>query len=258
MADRSLSTSEPLSKQGKPYLREQHRMTRTRVYRIWSAINRRCSNPNADDYARYGGRGITVCERWVKSFEAFYADMGEPPAGMQIDRIDNGKGYEPGNCRWVTSSANNRNRRDSVYVEFRGERLHIRELAERFGIRPATLAWRLKQGMSPEDAATKPLVDPNGYFEFKGERLSMSEICRRFGLERQTIERRMKRDGMSIEEAATTPLKRVPFIVTYEGRQMRLSELSTLTGIHELTLAYRIRTKGMSVDDAVQTPIARR
>ena len=72
----------------------------------------RCSNPNASGWEHYGGRGITVCARWLK-FESFLLDMGEPPRGMSIDRIDNDGDYEPGNCRWATQSAQNLNTRRS-------------------------------------------------------------------------------------------------------------------------------------------------
>lgn len=258
MADRSLSTTETPIKRKARANREQHRMRGTPLYGVWMAILRRCTNQNCKEYHRYGGRGITVCERWANSFMAFYADMGEQPPGMQIDRIDNDRGYEPGNCRWVTSQQNNRNRRDSVYVEFRGERLHIRELAERCGIGVNTLAWRIKTGMSVEDAATKDLTDHNSYVDFRGERISMAELSRRTGIDRETIRARMIRDGMSLEDAATLPLQRAPFLVTYQGQQMRLFELAELTGMDPGTLKYRIRTKGMTADDAVAMPTGRK
>lgn len=91
-------------------LNTQHGMTGSPTYISWQGMIRRCTNPSAADYHRYGGRGITVCQRW-RDFSAFLEDMGERPAGLTLDRIDNNRGYEPGNCRWSTVTEQNRNRR---------------------------------------------------------------------------------------------------------------------------------------------------
>jgi len=83
----------------------------TREYRAWHYMKTRCLNPHATAYPWYGARGITVCARWVESFEAFLADMGRCPPGYELDRINNDGNYEPGNCRWTTKIVNSNNRR---------------------------------------------------------------------------------------------------------------------------------------------------
>jgi hypothetical protein len=89
----------------------QHGRTGTPEYRSWRAMRRRCLNPNAHNYARYGGRGITVCASWASSFEAFLTDMGERPPGTTLDRIDVNGNYEPGNCRWADDETQRANTR---------------------------------------------------------------------------------------------------------------------------------------------------
>jgi hypothetical protein len=104
----------------------------------------RCLMTANKSYQYYGGRGITVCERWME-FEAFYQDMGDPANGMELDRIDNSKGYSPDNCRWVTHKENSRNTRRCRYLECNGERLLLTQWAEKLGISHPALHRRLKR-----------------------------------------------------------------------------------------------------------------
>jgi len=98
----------------------KHGMSRSRAYGIWKAMMQRCYNPNCSAYAYYGGRGIIVCECW-HSFVNFLIDMGEPPPGLSIDRINNDGNYEPTNCRWATPSEQNQNRRPPKLRVKRGD-----------------------------------------------------------------------------------------------------------------------------------------
>lgn len=93
---------------------ESHGMKKTKAYRTWCHMKDRCHNENDRSYIYYGARGISVCDEWRKSFLSFFNHIGEPPSPKhQIDRIDNNKGYEPNNVRWVLSSTNNQNRRST-------------------------------------------------------------------------------------------------------------------------------------------------
>lgn len=88
-----------------------HGQSETPEYRVWGCMKTRCYNKKTRSYKHYGGRGITVCKRWLHSFKAFYQDMGPKPfKKAQIDRINNDGNYEPSNCRWVTITENRRNR----------------------------------------------------------------------------------------------------------------------------------------------------
>lgn len=98
----------------------QHGMRTSREYSCWVSMKNRCLNQDSKDYARWGGRGVSVHPDWVASFEAFFSNVGRRPIGTTLDRIDNTKGYEPGNVRWATASEQGRNRSDSWNVEIDG------------------------------------------------------------------------------------------------------------------------------------------
>jgi hypothetical protein len=132
-----------------------HGMTDSRTWRSWKGMRRRCNEPTNVAYHKYGGRGIGVCERW-SSFALFLEDMGEAPAGMTLDRIDNDGDYSPENCRWATYREQANNRRDNAAVTYRGETHTYAEWSRRVGICRHTLRKRIHAGWTPERALTTP------------------------------------------------------------------------------------------------------
>lgn len=139
----------------------RHGMAHTGMYKAWAEMRRRCENPKSHAWADYGGRGIAVCERW-RLFENFLADMGERPLGASLDRIDNDKGYEPGNCRWATKQQQARNKRSNArHVAF-GEAKTCAEWVQdpRCAVTAEdSLKSRILRGWSVERAITEPPAD---------------------------------------------------------------------------------------------------
>lgn len=141
---------------GKDWCR-RHGMEGTLTYNTWSAVKQRCHNPESNLYKNYGGRGIKMFQEWYNDFSTFYKDMGEKPIGFSLDRIDPNGNYEPGNCRWASSKQQARNKRNTVYLSYKGERKPLAELAEIHGIKRKIVEWRLKNGWSVEDALEKAI-----------------------------------------------------------------------------------------------------
>lgn len=136
-----------------------HGQTETREYETWQAIKHRCCYSGHNRYHRYGGRGITVCDRWLHSFEAFFEDMGSRPGDdYSIERIDSDGPYSPENCRWATAKEQQNNRQGNVYFTYQGVTKTIAEWAHHTGISDATLRARLgRYGWSVADALETPV-----------------------------------------------------------------------------------------------------
>jgi hypothetical protein len=142
--------------------RNEHALSGTRIYSVWAAMHQRCYNKRAVHFGRYGGRGIKVCTRWCNIW-AFLEDMGHPPHGCSIDRIDNDGDYEPGNCRWATPEQQNENTSRNKYVEYNGTCQTIKAWAKEYNLQPRRVSERLNRGWSVERALTTPA--PIGYEE---------------------------------------------------------------------------------------------
>lgn len=121
----------------------------TTEYGIWTTMNQRCSNPNAQNYWRYGGSGICVCKQWKHDFKQFIADVGPRPSRKHsLDRFPNGSGnYEPGNVRWATVHQQNSNQRRRIKIEINGNKKSIYEWAREIGVVSGSTAYqRIKNG----------------------------------------------------------------------------------------------------------------
>jgi hypothetical protein len=130
-----------------------HGLAKIPEYKIWVSMKQRCFDVNSQAYADYGGRGITVCERWKKSFLAFYHDMGpRPSADHSIDREENDGDYEPDNCRWATYEEQNSNQRKTRRVEYEGKIWPLTHLVRHLGVPYHPFRGYLYRGYSVEDA----------------------------------------------------------------------------------------------------------
>jgi len=123
----------------------------SRVYKAWDAMKQRCQNPNEQYYCHYGGRGIKVCDRW-QVFENFYEDMGDPPMGFSLERVDNAKGYSPKNCIWADCKTQARNRRTNHYITINGETKCVSAWCESRELNKNTVMGRLCRGWSEKRA----------------------------------------------------------------------------------------------------------
>lgn len=126
----------------------RHGKTETRAYRAWCKMRGRCKNPREKFYRHYGGRGITICPEW-DSFEQFYADMGDPPEGMTLDRVNPNGNYEPSNCRWADWITQSQNRRNVIQVSDGDRTQALPAWAREIGIGASTLLARYRAGDRP-------------------------------------------------------------------------------------------------------------
>lgn len=130
----------------------KHGLTAHPLYKTWTGMLHRCLSPDHKSFPMYGGRGIKVCERW-KSVENFAADMGVPPDGKTLDRIDTNGDYEPSNCRWATPKEQQRNMRNNRLIGYMGRNICLKEAAEIAGLNYDMVVQRLnKYGWTVEQS----------------------------------------------------------------------------------------------------------
>jgi hypothetical protein len=145
-----------LWKETVPGNNKRHGKTRSNIYRLWSMMLDRCRNPENARYAQYGGRGIYVCARW-HVFANFYADMGDRPEGLTLNRIDNDGPYAPWNCEWATASSQARNKTNNKMLTLSGKTQSLAAWSEELGVKYNTLNTRVQRGWSDERVLTTPI-----------------------------------------------------------------------------------------------------
>jgi hypothetical protein len=215
---------------------------KTKEYYTWGCLKSRCLNPNDRSYHRYGGRGITVHADWIKSFDAFLEHVGPAPTPKHtIDRIDNARGYEPGNVRWATQTEQQRNRSSNRVLTLNGVSRLLVEWAEDLGVSGAVISERLKNGWSLERALTQP-KRPQHLVTYAGRTQNLNRWGKEVGITPQVISSRL-RSGWPVGRALG--LERAPPAVAdvlaeicevaSNKRDNDMTCLSKLTKIEELS-----------------------
>ncbi len=199
-----------------------HNKSKTPAYSSWASMKQRCLNVNNPSYPNWGGRGITICDRWLK-FEAFLADMGPRPAGTSLDRIDNDGPYAPENCRWATHQVQTTNSRQIRPLTLNGRTQLMGEWARELGMRStATLSQRLIRGMSEAEALSRPVGIPTPHrlpLTLNGRTQSRKAWSQELGIPLSTIARRVQH-GLSDAEALS--LSRSPRVKRHDPRSGRV------------------------------------
>lgn len=181
--------------------------------RSWKLAKRRCLDPNHEHYSRYGGRGISMCRKWLMSFDAFIADMGPKPNGTTIERIDNNGNYEPGNCKWATRKEQSNNRSTNKLVTLNGITQTVAQWCDALGVPHAAVRSRIRAGWTAERVFQERVKDNGMPITFDGKSLTLSQWAERLQVPYQVLAYRI-REGWGVEKAFKTP---------FTGRQ-KLSE----------------------------------
>lgn len=134
--------------------KHRHYLSKTPAWNSWNAMLTRCMNPNASNFIRYGGRGISIYPPWL-DFAIFFSDMGERPEGTTLGRIDNNGNYAPDNCQWTRIEEQQNNKSNSLFLTINGKTQTASQWAKEQGIPIATVHTRLRRGWSNEDAISR-------------------------------------------------------------------------------------------------------
>lgn len=176
--------------------RIKHGLSSERIYHIWRGMINRCQNDSNSRYKSYGGRGIKVCEEWQDAVKfTSWAISNGYQDNLTIDRIDVNGNYEPSNCRWATIKEQANNKRDNVFIEFKGKIQTLKEWSEELNIPYGTLATRIRLGIEPPNLFEKDnfIRKDNTLLTYEGETLTMSQWANKLGIKLSTLSERHRR-----------------------------------------------------------------
>ena len=184
---------------------DESKKLRRKLQKVFRSMRYRCYNENNRVYKYYGGKGVTICDEWLQSFDNFYnwALLNGYKEGLSIDRIDVNGSYSPKNCRWATMEEQSRNRTNTVLVEYNGKKMTLREWSEELNISLSTISKRKHNGYSDKEiieGRPKRKRVANIYLQYNGKTLSIREWSKELNTKEGTIRTRLDR-GWSIEES---------------------------------------------------------
>lgn len=225
---------------------------RKRLKSIYNGMRLRCYNENNVNYKYYGGKGVTICDEWLLSFENFFdwAINNGYNENLTIDRIDSEKEYSPDNCKWSTKKEQAYNRSISVKLTLNGRTMYMTEWAEELEIDKKILSWRYNNGWSDEEILTRPRDYKENKLTLNGETHSMSEWSRITGIKVATISARI-RDGWSVEDTLTKKPNDRAIRITYNNKTKKLKEWAEYLGVPKSRLSNRY-TRGWTDEEIIK------
>ncbi len=179
-----------------------------RLYNIYKGIKKRCYNEKDFTYKNYGARGIKMCKEWLDSYDSFFewAMSNEYKDDLTIERVDVNGNYCPENCKWITNGEQGLNKRNTIWVNYRGEKIQLVSLCERLGKSYDLVYERIKTyGWGVEPALHTPTY---------GTETTIKQLAEKRGLKPETVYNRIRRCGWSIEKALGTPVKKTNSVST--------------------------------------------
>ncbi len=229
-----------------------HQMSGTSEYKSWCHLKERCLNPNCKNYDDYGGRGIKVCDEWKDDFAAFYNHVGDKPSSEHsIHRIENDGNYEPGNVKWATAEEQNRDKRTTIWLEFRGKTKSLPDWCDELGLDASTIRARIQAyGWDTERALTEKIKNETRYFEYDGQYYTIKELADKYNVCKFLLKNRFNQ-GWSVQKALTTPYNDYLTSFTYNGKTQNLTAWAEEFNIPKTSLFRRINDHKMSIEEAL-------